>query len=1152
MFKPLLRTLPSLTGNFSLACHLTNYIHDNSRHHKAYVRNASLIPLQNELYDKEINISLFLNRYEYDVKDFYKWYSSVFYEENYSYDKNFLTKFDITNNNKSRNINYEFGCKRFISSSTGYQYMFFAPIYIDNYESIPDEFEIKIKFFDNVTKTIHINISDDKDQDKNDNALKIYLKKYLEQIDNTVVFCLPNEKQGAYYGINVKYGGFTRVKDNIIGKIFTDQMTLNDYDDTICQGFKRNELIMRQIIPMSFLFNIDDILTDKEKEKYKYKTANISGKYIKNGMTVDFFDFSSNYDMFKINGKNIMSNNNGSIYFSLNETNNDDVCYDNKISQMYCRWKLRDSSDKDPYITNSSLVYGENKYKDFPSLYYINSSYIWFDDDKKIHIYNDTKDDISKFFTETKYDISEINIETNGWTDVYGDKVYHNGVMYDVKNIMLSYNPNMHYADIDKFGVFAKLNFKDTSETFLSQLNIDDIRRDYFNFQEDVHDYELYRIISQVSRNSNISYNNIYTQRTSLDGVYKSYTWSDTEDDNVKYIDYSDKYTYTAKYKIIDINADSYNLSYFYSFRNIPLSTEEILNNVNILIDNSYNNQNSFWYSKNDETIKRSLSDLKTNSDNMHDDIEYSLFVRNMYETAYNDDTVDNRYMFMPKYINNLNDAKISNTMVRIDEYDDIYVDYYSLNNYFKLIQGHTPSFTKKYAYMKYVDEEQFKYYNKRMYNGDQTYKGTTYFNITESNIGCDVNFCVDMKKYTGNVYEENLYHKSYAVKLDDELYDILKNEKHPLMLYITDKKFNKRNTKVMYKNNMTTNDNIVLYPLIDEYKYGNDVFDKIHDLNLSRNIHKVNGRYVYNKYDMLCCRQYKTSDLTEETIDKYDLYIKDDPISIDISGPNVIDINGKNHLFYYINIDIYPNEYSLSIKSKLELNKEQLKRLSLKDLLPVIKANLFNSYFRKKINKFIINEVPISIKKRYERNSDDNTFYRVESKQKYDMKRYYDNIIPLTNVINERNISYELLYKNTNDTIERKYTFIDIDDKSIYKYNGLKYVDNGNIESINEFEYKFFNDNNLYMLEQLIELSFNVRITYDELLRREEEEYVLNNVFGKYIEQYYNKHNISLSQDEKIFLFNRYKWKVSSDPMTLNATHDTKLYKMKYTFTLI
>lgn len=1152
MFKPLLRTLPSLTGNFSLACHLTNYIHTNSRHHKSYIRNASLIPLQNELYDKEINISLLLNRYEYDIKDFYKWYSSIFYEENYSYDENFLSKFDKYNDNKSRNINYEFGCKRFMSSSSGWQYMFFAPIYIDEYESIPDEFEITFTFFDNVTKTIHINISDDKDPDKNDNALKIYLKKYLEQIDNNVIFCLPNEKQGAYYGINAKYGGFTRVKDNIIGKIFTDQMTLNDYDDTICQGFKRNELIIRQIIPLSFLFNIDDILTEKEKSKYRYKTVNISGRYLKNGMIVNFYDFSANYDIFKINGKNIMSNNGGSIVFSLNEKDNKDVCNDNKISQNYCRWKLRDSSDSDPYITNSSLVYGENKYKDFPSLYYINNSYILFDDDKNIHIYDDTKDDISKFFTETKYSIDEINLETNGWSNVYGDKIYYNGVMYDIKNIMLSHDPDTHYTNIDKFGVFANISFKDTKDTLLARLNIDDVRRDYFNFKEDVYDYELYRIISQVSRNSNISYNNIYTQRTSLDGVYKSYEWSDVEDDHIKYIDYSDKYTYTAKYKISALDVDSYNLSYFYSFRNIPLTTEEIINNIDTILDNSYNVQDSFWYSKNDETIKRPLSNLKTNSDNMHNDVEYSLFVRNMYESSYNDDITDDRYMFMPKYINTLNDAKISNTMVPINEYDDIYVDFYSLNEYFKTIKGHTPSYRKTYAYMKYVDKDQFTYYNKRMYGNDQLYKGATYFNIVESERGCDTNFTIEMKKYTGKTYNDDIYHKSYAVKLDDELYDILINEKYPLMLYVTDKKFNKRNTNLLYKDDIVKSNDLVLYPLIDEYKFCKTVFEKIHDINASKNIHKINGNYVYDKYDMLCCRQYKTSDLSEENIDKYDLYIKDDPISINISGPNIIEINGKTHMFYYIDINVYPNEYSFNIKSKLELDRKQLEEMSLKELLPVIKTNLFNSHFRKAINKYIINEVPVSIRKRYEHNPDDNTFYNIDTKQKYDMKRYYDNIVPLINVVNERNISYDLLYKNTNDTIEKDHTIVDINDKSIYKYEGIRYTDNNVVNKFKEYEYKFFNDNNLYLLEQIIEISFDVRITYDELLHRETEEYVMNEVFGKYIEQYYKQQNISLSQDEKIFLFNRYKWKVSSDPMTLNATHDTKLYKMKYTFTLI
>ena len=79
MFYPLLRTLPSLTGNFSLACSLNEWRHYSSNIHIAQTKEASLIPLQNSVYNRLINVNLLNDSYEYDVNRFYKFYSNIFY-----------------------------------------------------------------------------------------------------------------------------------------------------------------------------------------------------------------------------------------------------------------------------------------------------------------------------------------------------------------------------------------------------------------------------------------------------------------------------------------------------------------------------------------------------------------------------------------------------------------------------------------------------------------------------------------------------------------------------------------------------------------------------------------------------------------------------------------------------------------------------------------------------------------------------------------------------------------------------------------------------------------------------------------------------------------------------------------------------------------
>ena len=53
---------------------------------------------------------------------------------------------------------------------------------------------------------------------------------------------------------------------------------------------------MRQIIPLSFMFNINDILTTSEKLALKYEQFTIYGCYYKNGSKCNFYDFDCNYD----------------------------------------------------------------------------------------------------------------------------------------------------------------------------------------------------------------------------------------------------------------------------------------------------------------------------------------------------------------------------------------------------------------------------------------------------------------------------------------------------------------------------------------------------------------------------------------------------------------------------------------------------------------------------------------------------------------------------------------------------------------------------------------------------------------------------------------------------------------------------------------
>lgn len=521
MFKPLLRTLPTLSGNFTIACKLREIDKESTNEYSTYVRLANMIPLQNFIANKNYELNLLDGKYEYDVSKYHYYYSDVFYKHNYTYNKNNYAILDLNSiynyNNDSRNKDYEFGCKRIQYSQNGSQFNFYAPIYIDNVNDLPEYFCISIVFNDHLTKTIKVYIN----KDNKRNYLKNYLTRYLKQIDERVIFCLQDSLQATYFGIDVNNGGIEQYKDNLFGDLYVSQKTINNFDYTICKGFERNHMIMRQIIPLSFSFNINDLFNKYERKFFTGAKLKIFGHYHTKGNTAyDMYDFDINYTIsytkFKkynaytglydfVIGKDVDNKNINIMdvgFPALNESKYIKYAYTNKITPMYCKFKMMLSDDNNPYITNVNFAYSYNqypnqKYGEFPTMFKgLFPKVIVDHNNLKLPIgasidkyYRVVKNVGNKLVTNTtnidKYhklmtnycsswynmgeyipdfnDISFIeDFFTNSkWTDVKYGYTYFNGILYNLKEI----------GDIDKFGVFcgAHLNYL-TEQNFYDAL----------------------------------------------------------------------------------------------------------------------------------------------------------------------------------------------------------------------------------------------------------------------------------------------------------------------------------------------------------------------------------------------------------------------------------------------------------------------------------------------------------------------------------------------------------------------------------------------------------------------------------------------------------------------------------------------------------
>ena len=569
MIKPLLRVIPKLSGNVKLACNLFDFnkvkLGENVVY-EANVRYAKLLPLSSQLFQKKIDAGLLGSCWNFDLKKFYDTYSDIFYNNCFDFSKNSLLELDTSKTQYVRNTDMEFGVKRISYAKSGSQFAMFAPFYIDDVKDIPSYFLLNIKLSNGVydiIKSIKINIASNGESKYN--YLYRYLKKYVEQIDDNVLFCQPENNQGIYYGIDVRNGGFVKAIDNTIGNVYNVQNTIHNFDSLVTRGFERNKIAMKQIIPLAFYFNINELMTPQELHRYKNQKVSFSGAYYTDkNKKLPFYDFSIDYDEFsqKIlkmhqeygmltyqDGyvKNIMD-----IQFpSLNETRYINYQFANKLSADFCRWKLKYSDDEHPYIMNMSWAFSKNanstyRYGEFPvNLYQLeglcnyiknveNNEYNYnllfpFSDNKKF--YDSHNPSISKEFelimnqfclnwfnTVPRVDDS-IFENTEIWKDTKDDCVYYNGILYDLQQL---YNTKENPEKVDKFAMLVN---PDPNILDISDLS-------YLKFS----DFTLYR------QSNSILVPNVTTNDNVLDMFFNKYENSNYLYDNEDYLTNEDKY----------------------------------------------------------------------------------------------------------------------------------------------------------------------------------------------------------------------------------------------------------------------------------------------------------------------------------------------------------------------------------------------------------------------------------------------------------------------------------------------------------------------------------------------------------------------------------------------------------------------------------
>lgn len=1128
MFKSLLRTIPTLSGNVTLNCYVNDYIKTNRDEFIGYVKHGELIPLQNELLNKKINISLLYGSYEFDIATYYKYYNSKFYQENFVFNKFDYQYPHMPSNNdiksvfgeildsneiiidepiKYRNKDYEFGCKRIPYLQQNCQYSFYAPIYCDSYESLPDYFEIKIIWDSGNFKTIKIKI---KDRD-NQNHLRYYLQNYLNKINNNVIDMLPLTKQAAYDGINVLKGGFSKVEDSIISQLYNKQMTFNNFDYIICDGFKRNNLIVKQILPLSFSFNINDILNEKEKIWFKNSKIKIVGHYVKSGIYYNFSDFDINYTDKSLkslsydwsHGKyiNHFSENiydvNDLTKLSLHEKDFIGYKYSNKITPMYNKWKLKYSSNEFPYIFNNNYIMSylqyNNKYGLFPyisntanpkakqnnydlilpygniirdnyyldyeynTLYplkqyieamnnYISNWYVLFD--------NNTGYDSNNYLNE------EFLYNDSIWEDVDDNKCYYKGILYNLNNIFNDINQSIK---LDKFGIFLNLNLTNISENDLI-----DKKYVYCNY-----------IIKNSNNNLN-DFVNTNTVNNSLFNLYNSLYLNiyNCEVKNNYIMELNNKYG-----NYIEFN-NYYKYTSYYSYTDLYKNLDNILS---IVINKMFNDLGRI-YTVNKYNITNNITDKIK--------FENNIIINNGYTELpiYNNSNLFDDDNFILNNINNIENI-INNINL-----------YYTLNNNVK-----TKITDKLYVSNNIENQISLFYTDKYIFIGDAI--NSIYDFIVNNNIRTISTIMNKASNNTINIIDIENYIES---KKDNIKNYIIKALEDSLQVYnyipIDEQKFKVNNQ--FFRLNRTYNENI----WVDTYNLKNILGDKYNEDNLSQD--EYYGKFLNKDHILEYIKVLNDKNLSSDSIHlSENIYVRERHIYI----------NDNESKPYYI-WDEYTSLYDI-------LNRENLKYIDNINFINDIIYNYNDGLFEIKY-KDNIKICDLYFKKR---------FYKLDNTIK---DKLFDN---------EGNVQFYLYIlnddpKDIKELITYKYLSEDISDKNIVYKNNINsvkplfssiYVTGDNnlyIKSLIDRGLIYNNSDIYYYNEEKIPAFIDINYynsLYDIKLKILYLIYnIVDNKFLCYsIEEIEN--NIYLTDDIKLYLINNYKF--------LYSKVNKLVYKNKY-----
>lgn len=350
-----------------------------------YVKDFHITPISDNVpYNNILDENLLNYSHRENLKNFYKKIEGYFY--NPMLDSAFQHMYPIKDDEKNYSDMYNSGPKRSDYSKYNKQIEYLCPLWLESVKDNSIEFKIQIKSENSennkVLGTKYLKLTNLNDQkSKFHDKFVRYLYDYIKYVgvsnEDNIENCISinfTTRKSYIHGFEITSGNIIdKSYDSLINNLLSRERPFMENDYMICNSFKNNNMILKNLFNINLCFNIEDIISHNLEKQLVGQSVIIDVVTLCDDVELERKTFYTNYE--NINRYNLSEDDSEvseeNIFDYLQDNKYIDFVDKNKFDPQICHWSINDNND---YIFNLYKGFG-SFYKQGNTVEYVNNRF---------------------------------------------------------------------------------------------------------------------------------------------------------------------------------------------------------------------------------------------------------------------------------------------------------------------------------------------------------------------------------------------------------------------------------------------------------------------------------------------------------------------------------------------------------------------------------------------------------------------------------------------------------------------------------------------------------------------------------------------------------------------------------------------------------